>query len=93
MSPDHVVEIMRETLVSAVWLAAPILGAGLVVGLAVAVFQAATQIQESALAFVPKLAAIGGVLAVAGPWLLDKAVGFAVRLINEMALLAPGVGG
>jgi flagellar biosynthetic protein FliQ len=61
----------------AVWMlkiAAPILLAALVVGLIMGVIQAATQINEASLSFVPKLIAIVVVLAIAGPWMLDSLV-------------------
>ncbi len=60
-----------------VWMlkiAAPILLAALVVGLIMGVIQAATQINEASLSFVPKLIAIVVVLAIAGPWMLDSLV-------------------
>ena len=73
------------------WLwAAPILGAGLVVGLLIAVFQAATQIQEASLVFVPKLLAMGAAVAIIGPWALETLVGLTQNLIAQLAMLGPG---
>ncbi len=92
MSPDEVIAIMRHTIQMAFMVAAPLLGAGMAVGLLVAIFQAATQVQESSLSFVPKLVAMGGVLVVGGPWLLDRLLLFTTEVIEGVALLGPGVG-
>ena len=65
-------------------LAAPILLISLAVGLLIAMFQAATQINEMTLSFVPKLMAVAGVLMAAGPWLLRQIVGFTQKLIENI---------
>jgi flagellar biosynthetic protein FliQ len=54
--------------------AAPMLLAGLVIGLVVSIFQAVTQIQEQTLSFIPKIVALVAVVAIAGPWMLDTMV-------------------
>src|SRR5262245_55154160 len=72
MSPDSLLDLWRNALTVVVTVSAPFLVAGLVVGLAVAVVQTATQLQESILTFVPKLAAALVVIALAGHWMLDK---------------------
>ena len=59
---------------------APFLVAGLVVGLLVSIFQAATQIQEQTLSFIPKIVVTGVVIAVGGPWMLDQLVGYTQAL-------------
>ena len=63
-------------------LAAPLLLSALVVGLLIGMFQAATQINEMTLTFVPKLIIVAVVLLVSGPWLLKTLVGFTVRLVE-----------
>jgi len=70
MDPDLVMELGRQSLQLTVLLAAPILLVSLVVGLLIAMFQAATQINEMTLSFVPKLLVIAVVLVWAGPWML-----------------------
>ncbi len=72
-----------------VMVAAPFLIAGLLVGLAVALLQTATQIQESVLAFVPKLIAALLVLALAGNLVLDRLTRFAGQAIGRAATTAP----
>lgn len=67
---------------------APILGLGLIVGLIVSVFQAATQIQEMTLTFVPKIIAVAGVIVVFGPWMLRSMVNFTTKLFISLPYLA-----
>jgi flagellar biosynthetic protein FliQ len=72
MTTDSLLDLWRSALMCVVAVSAPFLIAGLVVGLAVAVIQTATQLQETILTFVPKLAAALLVIALAGHWMLDK---------------------
>ena len=72
MTNDSLLDLWRSALLVVVTVAAPFLAAGLAVGLTIAVIQTATQLQESVLTFVPKLAAALIVLALAGHWMLDK---------------------
>ena len=72
MTPDSLLDLWRNALTVVVTVSAPFLITGLVVGLAIAVVQTATQLQESILTFVPKLAAALIVIALAGHWMLDK---------------------
>jgi flagellar biosynthetic protein FliQ len=72
VSPDALLDLWRTALTVVVAVSAPFLIAGLAVGLTVAVLQTATQLQESILTFVPKLAAALIVIALAGHWMLDK---------------------
>lgn len=78
MSTDSLLDLWRDALTVVVAVSAPFLVAGLVVGLTVAVIQTATQLQESVLTFVPKLAAALVVLALTGHWMLDKLGRFTV---------------
>jgi flagellar biosynthetic protein FliQ len=82
MGPETVLDIGREALWLAVLLAGPMLGAALAVGLFIGVIQAATQIQEMTLSFIPKLLALVIVLFVIGPWMLRIIVTFTQRLIH-----------
>lgn len=87
MDADSVVEIGRQALEITVLLSAPILIASLAVGLLIAVFQAATSINEMTLSFVPKLMVVAAVLAGAGPWLLAQITGFTTRLFENIPYL------
>jgi len=72
MSNASLIDLWRHALLVVVTVSAPFLLVGLGVGLAVAVIQTATQLQESILTFVPKLAAALVVIALAGNWMVDK---------------------
>ncbi len=84
MDADSVMHIGRQAMEVIILLAAPILLVSLAVGLVIAMFQAATQINEMTLSFVPKLMAVAGVLMAAGPWLLRQIVGFTQKLIENI---------
>lgn len=72
MSSDSLLDLWRSALQVTVLVSAPFMIVGLAVGLVVAIVQTATQLQESILTFVPKLAAALVVLALGGHWILDK---------------------
>ncbi len=74
MSQDTVTSLLVEMMGVTIKVAAPMLLAGLIVGLAVSVFQAVTQIQEQTLSFIPKILALVAVIAIAGPWMLGTVV-------------------
>ena len=79
---DPTIQLVRETLTLMLFLAAPILIAALVVGLAVSVLQAATQIQEQTLSFVPKILGMGIVAILTMPWLFQKIMDFSARMFG-----------
>ena len=83
MSSDSLIDLWRNALLVAVAVSAPFLIAGLVVGLTVAVIQTATQLQETILTFVPKLAAALIVIALAGHWMLDKLGRFTIAAFQS----------
>lgn len=87
MDADTVISVGRQAMEVTMLLAAPVLLASLVVGLIVAMFQAATQINEVTLTFVPKLLAIAMVLLAAGPWMLQQITGFFQRLLENVPYL------
>ena len=72
MTTESILDLWREALIVIVAISTPFLLAGLVVGLVVAIIQTATQLQESILSFVPKLAAALLVIAFAGHWAIEK---------------------
>ena len=84
MGSETVLDIGREALWLAVMLAGPMLGAALAVGLFIGVIQAATQIQEMTLSFIPKLLALVVVLFIVGPWMLRIVVTFSERLFMDI---------
>ncbi|MCS6946764.1 MAG: flagellar biosynthesis protein FliQ [Steroidobacteraceae bacterium] len=76
MSPEEVMRIGTQAMQVMLLIAAPLLLVALAVGLVVGVFQAATQINEMTLSFIPKLFATVVTLAIAGPWMLKVLVGY-----------------
>jgi flagellar biosynthetic protein FliQ len=86
MTPEYVVQVGRQALEVMLVVAAPLLGVALVVGLAVSVLQAITQINENTLSFLPKLLALAATLGIAGPWLLSMLTDF----IRDVFLSIPG---
>lgn len=71
MTPESVMSLSRHAMEITVMLAAPLLLVALVIGLVVSIFQAATQINETTLSFIPKLIGIFVALVIAGPWMLS----------------------
>lgn len=88
MSIDAVRELMQRALLLAGEIAGPFLVAVLIIGLLVGVLQAATQVQETALAFIPKLAAVGALIVFLGPYTLDHMVSFTRETIASLATMA-----
>ena len=84
MTPETVVTVGRHALEVTLLLAAPLLLTALAVGLIVGIFQAATQINEMTLSFIPKLLAMAAVLAITGPWMLRTLVEYTRNLIESI---------
>lgn len=77
MTVSQIMEILQAAMVAAIKVAAPILITSIAVGLIIAIFQAATQIHEQSITFVPKLFAIVVVLLVLGSWMLQVLIDLA----------------
>jgi flagellar biosynthetic protein FliQ len=84
MDPQQVFTFGQQGLVMLLMISAPLLLTVLVVGLIVSVFQAATQIHEATLSFVPKLIAAVAVLAIAGPWMITSIVEYLQRTLQSI---------
>ena len=82
MSLGAVVTLLRDGVFQILLLASPVLGAALIVGLIVAIFQATTSIQEQTLTFVPKLAAILAVLALLGGWMFSSMRQYTINIFT-----------
>jgi len=85
MTPEFVLDLIRATLKTALYLAAPLLGFGLITGLIVSLFQAVTQINEATLTFVPKILTILGALVIFSPWMLDVITTFTTEMFLQAA--------
>ena len=84
MDAQQVFTLVQQGLTLLLMVSAPVLIVVLVVGLVVSIFQAATQIHEATLSFVPKLIAAVVVLAVAGPWMLTTLVEYIQRTLQSI---------
>jgi flagellar biosynthetic protein FliQ len=87
MTPETVMGIGQHALVVTLMIAAPLLLTALAVGLFVGVLQAATQINEMTLSFIPKLLALAAVLVIAGPWMLRTLIDYTRHLIESLPSL------
>ena len=84
MTPTTVIEIGRQAIEVTLMVSAPLFLAALVTGLIISIFQAATQINEMTLSFVPKLVAIFVTLVLAGPWMITLLTDFIRRLFESI---------
>lgn len=87
MTPETVMTIGQNALALTVIIAAPMLLSALAVGLFVGMIQAATQINEMTLSFIPKLLVLATALAVGGPWMMNKMLDFTRQLYNAIPSL------
>jgi flagellar biosynthetic protein FliQ len=84
MTPESVMTLGRQALELTIIVSAPVLLTALIIGLLVSIFQAATQINEQTLSFIPKLIGMFGVLIIAGPWMIGLMVDFIQRLYTNI---------
>lgn len=87
MEVDGFIEVANFGIQTAMMVSAPVLLCGLVAGVLVSVVQAATQINDAALAFIPKIAAAIGALIVFGPWMTSKMTAYAIYAFEQIALV------
>ncbi|RCW47677.1 MULTISPECIES: flagellar biosynthesis protein FliQ [unclassified Halanaerobium] len=90
MNEALVVDIGRQAVYIVLKVILPVLGAGLITGLIVAVIQATTQIQEQTLAFVPKIFAVLAAIGFFGPWIMRTVVEFVQELLRNIPLYVGG---
>lgn len=84
MNIDHILSISRYGMETSMFISAPILLMGLAAGIMISIFQAATQINDAALAFIPKMTAVVIAMAVFGHWMITKMMAFAIFTINQI---------
>ncbi|NLT95041.1 MAG: flagellar biosynthesis protein FliQ [Clostridia bacterium] len=87
MTQDYIIYIAKEAVYTVLLIAGPLLAGSILVGLAVSIFQATTQIQEQTLTFVPKLIVILIILVLAGPWMLNILADFTINLYETIPRL------
>ena len=88
MTPESVMNLGRHAVEVLLLVSAPILLVVLIIGLAVSIFQAATQINEATLSFIPKLVGVFVVLVLAGPWMLTVMVDYMRLIFTSVPALA-----
>ena len=84
MTPDSVIDIGQQALQLTTLILGILLLPALAVGLLISLFQAATQINEMTLSFIPKLLVTFLVLGISGPWILDNLLGFMTRIMSDI---------
>lgn len=87
MNPDLVINYGKEALEMILMLSMPMLVVALVVGVAISLFQAVTQIQEMTLTFVPKIIAVFIAMVVAAPWMVEALVSYTRRIFESIPTL------
>ena len=87
MTPEDVIHIGRKAVETVLLTSAPMLIAALVVGLVISIFQAATQINEQTMTFVPKIVAVFVTLLIFGPWIIELLITFTTGIIAQIATM------
>ena len=88
MTPDSVVQIIRDTLMATFWLSAPLLAIGLVAGIVVSLLQIVTSIQDTAFSAVPRLAAFLVGIMLLLPWMLMKLMAYTTGILGNLSRFA-----
>ncbi|WP_410015396.1 flagellar biosynthesis protein FliQ [Sodalis sp. C49] len=88
MTPESVMALGHEAILVALALAAPLLMAALFSGLIISLLQAATQINEMTLSFIPKILAVVATIVIAGPWMLNLILDYMRTLFTSLPALA-----
>jgi flagellar biosynthetic protein FliQ len=84
MNPDSVVQIVRQTLMTAFWLSAPLLALGLVAGVVMSLLQIVTSIQDSAFSTVPRLIAFLAGIVLLLPWMVMKMMAYTTSILGDL---------
>lgn len=88
MTPDFAVQTIRQTLMAAFWLSAPLLAIGLIAGVLVSLLQIVTSIQDSAFSTVPRLLAFLGGIIVLLPWMLMRMMTYTIGIFGDLGRFA-----
>lgn len=86
MNPEFVVGMAKDAIILTLLIAMPMLGLGLIVGIAISIFQAVTSIQEMTLTFIPKILAVFAGLLFFAPWMLEKLTTYTIKLITNIPI-------
>ena len=88
MTPELIVQVMRQALMAAFWLSAPLLVIGFVAGLVISLVQIATSMQDTAFSSIPRLAAFLVGLLFLLPWMLSRAMSYTVSILGDLGRYA-----
>jgi flagellar biosynthesis protein FliQ len=88
MTPDTVVQILRQALMTTFWLAAPLLAVGFFVGIAISLVQIATSMQDTAFSTIPRLIAFLAGLLLLMPWMLQKSMAYTTEILQNLGRYA-----
>jgi len=88
MTPDSVVQIIREMLLAAFWLSAPLLAIGFVAGIIISLVQIVTSIQDSGFNAIPRLIAFLGGFIILMPWMLKKMMAYTIAILGDLGRYA-----
>lgn len=87
MNAEYVMTIARQAIEVTILIASPLLGSALIIGLIVSIFQAATQINEATLSFIPKLLGVLVVIIVLGPWILSLLSDYMLQILTNIPFI------
>jgi flagellar biosynthetic protein FliQ len=87
MNAEYVMTIARQAIEVTILIASPLLGSALIIGLIVSIFQAATQINEATLSFIPKLLGVLIVIIVLGPWILSLLSDYMFQILTNIPFI------
>ncbi|MBW6521360.1 MAG: flagellar biosynthesis protein FliQ [Desulfoarculaceae bacterium] len=85
MTPEFVIDVARKAIQTTLMIAAPMLLSGMIIGLIVSIFQAATQINEQTMTFVPKIVVVLLSLLISGPWIIHTLTAFTLGIFESLA--------
>jgi len=88
MTPDSVVQVIRQAFLVTFWLAAPLLAIGFVAGIVVSLVQIATSMQDNAFSTIPRLVAFLGGLLLLLPWMLQRIMSYTISLLGDLSRYA-----
>jgi len=88
MTPDTVVQVIRQAFLVTFWLAAPLLAIGFIAGIVVSLVQIATSMQDNAFSTIPRLVAFLGGLLLLLPWMLQRLISYTVSLLGDLSRYA-----
>lgn len=88
MNEDYVIFLAQETIKTAIYILAPVLGAGLITGIIVSLFQTVTSIKEQTMTLIPKMAAVALAIVILLPWFLDIILSFTQSIFEQISMVA-----